>query len=95
MKQSYTITGMSCGGCRKSVEMALQEINGITKATIGLPDSAIIEMDKHIAIETLQEALTKVGNYTIIISTHPEKNSEIKGGTSCCCGSGSSKKEEK
>ena len=86
---------MSCDGCRTTVEKALQAINDIAKATVSLPDSAVIEMDKHIDIEVLQEALTKAGNYSITMSNQSEKKLATKTSTSCCCGSDSSIKAEK
>ena len=94
MKHTYKVTGMSCDSCRTKVEKALNEINGITKAAVTLPDSAVVEMDTHIATETMQEALTKVGNYTIEVAPHhPEIKSEVKESSSCCGGDHSSKKE--
>ncbi|PJB16132.1 MAG: hypothetical protein CO118_00980, partial [Flavobacteriales bacterium CG_4_9_14_3_um_filter_32_8] len=78
MKHTYKITGMSCDGCRTTVEKALQAINDIAKATVSLPDSAVIEMDKHIDIEVLQEALTKAGNYSITMSNQSEKKLATK-----------------
>ena len=95
MKHTYKVTGMSCDGCRTKVEKALNEINGITKATVTLPDTAIIEMDTHIATETMQEILTKAGNYAIEVAQHTETKSEVKETTSCCGGGEASKKEEK
>ena len=94
MKHTYKVTGMSCDSCRTKVEKALNEINGITKAAVTLPDSVVVEMDTHIATETMQEALTKVGNYTIEVAPHhPEIKSEVKESSSCCGGDHSSKKE--
>lgn len=95
MKHTYKVTGMSCDSCRTKVEKALNEINGVTKAAVTLPDSAVVEMDTHIATETMQEALTKVGNYTIEVAHHPEAKSEVKESSSCCGGGATSKKEEK
>ena len=95
MKHTYRISGMSCDSCRTKVEKALDEISGITKATISLPDNAIVEMKTHIATEIMQEALTKVGNYTIAVAHQMDMVSEKKETSSCCGGDDSSKKEEK
>ena len=70
MKHDYRIIGMTCNGCRSSVEKALNSIQGITDATVKLPNHAEIEMDSHIATETMQTALTKAGNYSIEMIEH-------------------------
>ncbi|TDE05263.1 heavy metal translocating P-type ATPase [Flavobacterium sandaracinum] len=68
MKHTYTITGMSCDGCRSKVEKTLNTIEGI-QATITLdPPIATITMDKHIPTAQMQEVLTAAGNYTITMN---------------------------
>jgi Cu2+-exporting ATPase len=65
MTHSYNITGMSCNGCRTTVENALITINGV-EAKVSLdPPVATITMENHVSTELLQEALTKAGNYSI------------------------------
>lgn len=93
MKHTYTVTGMSCDGCRSKVEKTLNAIEGI-QATLTLdPPIATITMDKHIPTTNLQEALTAAGNYTITMNNEANslavtENSIAK---SCCS---SVKKEE-
>ncbi len=83
MTHQYIISGMSCNGCRTKVEKTLNEIEGI-QAEVNLnPGEATITMDKHVATEKLQEALSAAGNYTIEMKT---AENAVK---SCC----SSKKE--
>lgn len=94
MKHRYKIIGMSCDGCRTKVEKTLNAIKGITKATVSLPDSAFVEMETHIPTETMQEALTKVGNYTIEVAHQMDMNFEKNETSSCCGGNDSPKKEE-
>lgn len=67
MKHTYPITGMTCNGCRSHVEKTLNKVDGISKATVDLEKAeAIIEMESHIPIETLQKALKEGGgNYQI------------------------------
>ena len=58
MKHTYTISGMTCNGCRTDVEKRLQEIPDVQKATVTLEnEQAVISMNSHIAIETFQKAL--------------------------------------
>ena len=71
MIHSYKVTGMTCNGCRSSVEDKLNAVEGVTKATVDLENAeAIIEMSKHINLETFQKALPH--KYTI--SRKEEKN---------------------
>ena len=57
MKHIYTVTGMTCNGCRTSVEDALNSINNVEKA------EATVEMSKHISLNDLQKAISN--KYTI------------------------------
>lgn len=68
MTHTYTISGMSCDGCRAKVEKTLNAIEGV-QATVVLESSvATITMKNHIPTSELQQALSKVGNYTIEMS---------------------------
>jgi Cu2+-exporting ATPase len=90
MKHQYKVQGMSCIGCKESIEGVLKELNGIIGVTIDLKQSTVsIEMDEHISTDTLQQAITKGGlHYTIEIShgsshqphehTHQHKNDHTK-----------------
>ena len=48
MIHTYSITGMTCDGCRSKVEKALNTIDGIEAKVSLSPPVAIITMDKHI-----------------------------------------------
>ncbi len=74
MKHHYKIIGMTCDGCRAKVESTLNEVDHVNDASVTLPDSAIIEMDKHIEIETLQNALSKKSDSYFIM--HPNEVSK-------------------
>jgi len=59
MKHIYKVTGMTCNGCRTSVEDKLNAMPGVEKASVSLDTSeVIIEMNEHILTETLQNALS-------------------------------------
>ena len=75
MKHSYHIQGMSCNGCRKHVEEALSKIEGISNAEVNLEQkTANVEMEQHIPLEKLQEALGgKESKYQISASNPAEK----------------------
>jgi heavy metal translocating P-type ATPase len=62
MIHTYSITGMTCNGCRSHVEKTLQEVAGVTKASVYLEKAeASIEMESHISLETFQKALLEDG----------------------------------
>ena len=88
MKHTYTITGMSCDGCRSKVEKTLNAIAEV-QATITLdPPIATIIMDKHIPTNQLQEVLSAAGNYTITMNnTVDSPKTNEKPIEKSCCGS--------
>jgi len=62
MKHTYRIHGMTCNGCRSHVEKTLSETEGVSSASVNLEkEEATIEMESHIPIEKLQEALKEDG----------------------------------
>ena len=62
MKHTYKIQGMSCSGCRHHVEQALNNVKGVTHAAVDLDkEEAVIEMQEHIDISTLQDAVKGAG----------------------------------
>tara|TARA_R110002050_G_scaffold233063_3_gene368796 strand:- start:18912 stop:21410 length:2499 start_codon:yes stop_codon:yes gene_type:complete len=67
MKHTYHIHGMTCNGCRSHVEDTLSKVKGVLKATVNLDKAeATIEMELHIPLETLQDALKNdSGRYSI------------------------------
>ncbi|ALJ05116.1 ATPase [Pseudalgibacter alginicilyticus] len=82
MKHTYTITGMTCNGCRSHVENILNSVDGVQKASVYLDKGeAIIQMENHISVEVFQESL-KETHYQIhlpgIKKTAP-KNPKLKG----------------
>ncbi|RWX00825.1 heavy metal translocating P-type ATPase [Flavobacterium cerinum] len=70
MKHTYSITGMSCDGCRTKVEKALNAVEGIEASVSLHPPVAVITMKEHIPTEKLQEVLTAIGNYKIQMGDH-------------------------
>ncbi|MHB9143634.1 MAG: heavy metal translocating P-type ATPase, partial [Paludibacter sp.] len=67
MKRTYQVNGMSCTGCKTSVEQALRGLSEVQKVTVNLKKSeAIIEMTYPISVTKLQGTLLKAGlHYTI------------------------------
>lgn len=68
MIQHYIVHGMTCNGCKSSVEKALKDIPEVTHIEIELESGITeIESDKEIPIEKLNHALENVGGYSISI----------------------------
>ncbi|RKR11079.1 Cu2+-exporting ATPase [Flavobacterium sp. 90] len=88
MTHQYIISGMSCDGCRKKVEKTLNTIEGIQAEVTLNPPLATITMEKHVATEKFQEALTEAGKYTIEMTS--SKHTSEAPAKSCCS---SNKKE--
>ena len=95
MKHTYKVTGMSCGGCVSTVEKTLKGVKGIANAVVSLPDNAEVEMDTQVTTDEMQEAINKVGNYTIREINSSENKSKEGKEASCCGGSNSTNKGDK
>ena len=78
MKHTYTVTGMTCNGCRTHVENTLNAVPGVINASVDLERAeAVIKMEQHIKVERFEEALQKDGsNYHIHIPGKEPKASE-------------------
>jgi len=64
MTHTYNIKGMTCGGCKASVEKYLGQVKHVSKVAINLEKAeAEVKMDNHVATETLQQALPE--KYTL------------------------------
>ena len=71
MKHTYTVTGMTCNGCKASVEKTLQAVDNVDQVMVDLEASeATITMKKHINIKVFKKALPE--KYSI--SEKEEKN---------------------
>ncbi|MEP1488844.1 MAG: MauE/DoxX family redox-associated membrane protein [Algibacter sp.] len=58
MIHTYIVTGMTCNGCRTSVEEKLNNVDGVIKTNVYLETSeATIETQESIPIDVLQKAL--------------------------------------
>ncbi|MEQ8906192.1 heavy metal translocating P-type ATPase [Ekhidna sp.] len=63
MKHTYQISGMTCNGCKSHVEKTLKAVEGISDVSVDLANKeAVVQMESHIPIETLKEALQKDGD---------------------------------
>ncbi|WP_341214882.1 MauE/DoxX family redox-associated membrane protein [uncultured Wocania sp.] len=64
MTHTYNIKGMTCGGCKASVEKYLSNVDNVTNVTVNLEKAeAEVTMSSHVATETLKKALPE--KYTL------------------------------
>jgi len=58
MKHTYNIEGMTCGNCKAKVTDTLERIEGVQSVEVDLASkSATINMNKHIPLKTMRNAL--------------------------------------
>ena len=74
MTHTYLISGMTCSSCEAKVKSALFSVPDVTDVAVSKEtNSAQITMDKHIALSTLQNALSVTDSkYTISALEHNE-----------------------
>lgn len=77
--QTYSVSGMTCNGCRAHVEKTLNKVEGVKNAEVNLEkEEAKIVGDKNVSLEKLQQALQDDGgNYEIHEAgkkVNPKKN---------------------
>ncbi len=64
MTHTYNITGMTCGGCKASIEKYLGNVNNVTNVAVNLEKAeAKVTMSSHVATEILKKALPE--KYTL------------------------------
>ncbi|MDQ6756863.1 MAG: heavy metal translocating P-type ATPase [Bacteroidota bacterium] len=75
MTHTYNVTGMSCGGCKATVQKLLAEVNGVENVMVDLPNAeAIIEMKDHVPTSQSQSALKDHPRYHL-----EEKKNSLNG----------------
>ena len=58
MTYTYNVTGMTCNGCKASVEKALQSLEQVTAVSVNLEQAeAQIDLSKPITIQQLQPTI--------------------------------------
>lgn len=80
MTHEYKITGMTCGNCEAKVKSNLLMLPDVLSAEVSnAKGSAIIEMKKHISIDTLQKTLGgENSKYKITAEQHSEVVEQTK-----------------
>ena len=80
MTHTYQLTGMTCGGCENKVKSNLLVLPDVTSVEVSKDtNSATINMDKHIGLDTFQQALGGTeSKYQISAAHHSETLEEAK-----------------
>lgn len=73
MTHSYQVDGMTCSSCEGLVKNSLLSVPHILSVDVSLDTkTASIQMERHVPLETLQQALSGSGRYRIHAISHHE-----------------------
>lgn len=80
MTHTYKVTGMTCSGCEAKVKSSLLSLSEVISADVSKDNhTATISMEKHINLNTLQEALGgEKSKYQISATQHNESAEQTK-----------------
>lgn len=59
MTETYTVTGMSCGGCKQNIENALTDLDGVESVTADNENNSVVvegEFDENSALHAIEDA---------------------------------------
>lgn len=71
MKNTYNVTGMTCGGCQAKVHSLLSKVTGVKNVSIDLAKGEVaMDMDKPIATADLKAALKDYPKYQLMEGNH-------------------------
>ena len=74
VKESFPVTGMTCASCAASVESVLKHTEGVFDASVNFANSSVlVEYDKELSPNQLQNALREVGYDIIIDAADPSE----------------------
>lgn len=77
-KTTFQIDGMHCAGCVNAVDKQLEALEGVRSAQVNLAtESATVEYEGEISIETFDEAVTKAG-FTLVRQQSEETEDKAK-----------------
>lgn len=78
MTHTYILTGMTCSSCEAKVKSSLLIVPGVTEVEVSKENhTAIITMEKHIALPVFQKALD--AKYSIATNEHNETTEQAMG----------------
>lgn len=65
MISNYTVTGMTCEHCVRSVTEEVGEIPGVTDVQVELAGPMVVTSDQPVDAEALAAAVAEAGDYTV------------------------------
>lgn len=66
MQTTYTVEGMTCAHCVAAVTEEVEQIPGVTRASVTLEGGALtITSDAPVDFDRIVEAVAEAGNYTL------------------------------
>ena len=88
MKHGYQVSGITCEGCVVKIKGLLENVAGVTAASVGLDGVVEITMSRHISTADLQAALRNLPKYqlaektvsTPVVTAFSPKNAEAERG---------------
>lgn len=61
-QQTYTVTGMTCGHCVRSVTEEVSEIDGVTDVAVDLPTGVVtVTSEKDLGVDAVRAAVEEAG----------------------------------
>jgi len=60
MTTTISVSGMTCGHCKKAVESALTDVNGVTAVEVNL-DDGLAKVEGSVAYQELHDAIEEEG----------------------------------
>ncbi len=69
MTHDYEVSGMTCSGCVTKVKTLLEAIPGVTAASVNIDGKVQLTMNRHIATDELQRALSDFPQYSLSEAT--------------------------
>lgn len=78
IQTTYTITGMTCGGCEAKVKKALENVSGVTTAEVShIENRGTITSGEEIPFTTLRRALEDLGGHYEIHEEYTPSASQL------------------
>ena len=76
MKQTYTIKGMTCGGCKSSVEKYIGSIEFVTNVEVSLEmEEVTVTLEHPVSFDILKKALPE--KFNLFEKSHKSSNQDI------------------
>jgi copper chaperone CopZ len=65
-RHTYTVTGMTCGHCARSVTEEITALGGVTDVTVDLPTGAVAVTSEHPLDEAQVRAAVEEAGYDLV-----------------------------